>query len=298
MVKQTYTFDPKPLGHGASGEGKHTVKQSSPIGLFDSFARVQLVWRVIHKTTGEVYACKVIKKDDNMNDALSMATEIEIMKRVRHRHVVSLYELYESPKCLWLIIELVNGGDLVGLIANHQHYTEALASRHFKQILEGLHYLHSRGVIHRDIKLDNILLHGDKTNGDIKIADFGLSALVRVGVDGYDLKDSSKRKGFNRLHEQWGTPLFYAPELIDVSILLFHLSLFNSLHFALFYHHCFPEDVARPFLNIIYLFVLYCSSGPWYFAGGNVYCKCGLIVFEFEYDFSWCQKLSAMLLNL
>lgn len=151
-----------------------------------------------------------------MNDMTSMGTEIEIMKRVRHRHVVSMYELFESPSCLWMILELVDGGDLRGLIANHQHYTEALASRHFKQILDGLHYLHSRGVVHRDIKLDNILLLGEKTNGDIKIADFGLSALVRLGHDGYDIHDSTKRKGYNKLTEPWGTPLFYAPELIKV----------------------------------------------------------------------------------
>jgi serine/threonine protein kinase len=44
-----------------------------------------------------------------MNDAVSMATEIEIMKRVRHRHVVSLFELYESPKCIWMVLELVEG---------------------------------------------------------------------------------------------------------------------------------------------------------------------------------------------
>ena len=124
--------------------------------------------------------------------------------------------LYESPKCLWLILELVNGGDLRNLIANHQHYSEALASRHMKQIFEGIHYLHSRGVIHRDIKLDNILLHGDKENGDIKIADFGLSALVKVGLDGYDLSDSVKRKGYNKLKEQWGTLAFSSPELLQV----------------------------------------------------------------------------------
>lgn len=120
-----------------------------------------------------------------MNDALSMATEIEIMKRVRHPSVVSLYELYESPTCLWLILELVNGGDLRGIVASHAKYTEAMASKHMKQILDGLHYLHSRGVVHRDIKLDNILIN---SSGDIKIADFGLSALIATSNTQYDFK--------------------------------------------------------------------------------------------------------------
>ena len=108
-----------------------------------------------------------------------------------------------------------------------------------KQILEGLHYLHSRGVVHRDIKLDNILLHGDKERGDIKIADFGLSALVKVGKDGYDLSDSVKRKGYRKLEELWGTPLFYAPELIDVCALFSLVPLLD------------PFDTKRPQSNFM-----------------------------------------------
>ena len=67
-----------------------------------------VVYRVKHKRTGEVFACKIIFKNDAMNDLQSMTTELEIMKRVRHPHVVSLYELFESPTCIRLIFELVD----------------------------------------------------------------------------------------------------------------------------------------------------------------------------------------------
>lgn len=135
LVKETYDIG-KTLGHGASGK----------------------VYLVIHKGTGMKYACKVVKKNSSMNDAQSMSTEIEIMKRIRHRNVVSMYELYETPKCLWIILELVDGGDLHHYLAHTLHYNEVMASRQFKQVLQGLHYLHSLGVVHRDLKLDNILL--------------------------------------------------------------------------------------------------------------------------------------------
>ena len=88
---------------------------------------------------------KVVKKNSNMNDAQSMSTEIEIMKRIRHRNIVSMYELYETPKCLWIILELVDGGDMHHFLAKTTEYNEVIASRQMKQILSGVHYLHSLG---------------------------------------------------------------------------------------------------------------------------------------------------------
>ena len=192
LVKETYELQ-KVIGHGASGQ----------------------VFLAKHKVNGQMFACKVVNKDGNMNDAQSMSTEIEIMKRVRHKHVVSMYELYESPKCLWIILELVDGGDLHKLLATLDHYTEETAAKHMEQILKGVHYLHSQGVVHRDIKLENILLKGQYPQCDVKIADFGLSALVRVGEFGYHEEESFKRKQFSSLTEMWGTKEMFAPDLID-----------------------------------------------------------------------------------
>lgn len=191
LVKETYEIG-KVLGQGASGQ----------------------VRLVRHKDTKRCYACKVVRKNNSMNDAQSMSTEIEIMKRIRHRHICSMYELYETPKCLWIILELVDGGDIHKYLAHTARYTETMAARHFKQILQGIHYLHSLGVVHRDIKLDNILLAGNGTNNDVKIADFGLSALVRLDEDGYDAEESGKRKKYKRLTDMWGTKEYFAPELI------------------------------------------------------------------------------------
>ena len=191
MVKEKYKFE-KLLGHGASGS-VHLVK---------------------HKKTGQRYACKTIKKDGGMNDADSMGTEIEIMKIVRHRNIVGMTELYESSSQLWLILELVEGGDLNFFISQMDHYSENIISCLFKQILQGVHYLHSQGIVHRDLKLDNVLLSGNVHTGEVKIADFGLSALVKLGANGYDRTESSKRKEYKGLREMWGTASYFAPELI------------------------------------------------------------------------------------
>ena len=83
-----------------------------------------------------------------------------------------------------------------------------------KQIFQGVHYLHSRGVVHRDLKLENILLSMDSSDADIKIADFGLSALCHFG-ENYDPEESTKRKGIKELTQMWGTREYFAPELID-----------------------------------------------------------------------------------
>ncbi len=130
LVREYYTFEEK-LGQGASGS----------------------VYLVRHNQTKVRYACKIIQKNGNMNDAQSMMTEMEIMKRIRHRNIVSMYELFETSKCMWVILELVDGGDLRQYLTSFSHYSEHIASQQMKQILQGIHYLHNHGVIHRDLKL-------------------------------------------------------------------------------------------------------------------------------------------------
>lgn len=192
VVKETYEYGPI-LGRGASG----TVQE------------------VVHRKTRKKFALKIIHKDDEINDMESMMMEIEIMKRVRHRYVISMYELFETANTLWMVMQLYSGGSMHDYLMKVPNYSESLAALHTSQMLEGLHYMHSLGIIHRDLKLDNILMH-DVGEGqmEVKIADFGLSCILPLGEDGYDANHSVKRKKFDKCDDMWGTREYFAPELI------------------------------------------------------------------------------------
>ena len=104
--------------------------------------------------------------------------EVGILLRVRHPSVVKLFETFETGRHILLVMELCAGGDLLNYVRKRRKLTEDIAKALFKQIVEGLGYIHSKRILHRDIKLDNILLDG---KGNVKIADFGVSKLVKKG---------------------------------------------------------------------------------------------------------------------
>lgn len=172
LLKKTYTIL-KQIGKGSSG----------------------VVHLVYHKELNQHFACKVIEKSGPINDVQSMKTEIEIMKLVKHPRVVSLHQLFETPKCMWLILELVESGGLRSKLSSmKRRFPESLSAKITKQMLEGIQYLHNQGIVHRDIKIDNILFEGNVQTGSVKIADFGLSALL-TGEKSFP-EDSFERKKF------------------------------------------------------------------------------------------------------
>ena len=122
--------------------------------------------------------------------------EYAILKQIRHTSIVRLYETFESSKHILFVIELCSGGDLLNYVRKRRRLKENIAKFVFKQILDGLNYCHSKNILHRDIKLDNILLNSE---GEIKIGDFGVSKVVKNG---------------ERMTEQCGTPAYIAPEIL------------------------------------------------------------------------------------
>lgn len=122
--------------------------------------------------------------------------ETNILKNLRHKNIIQVYETFESEQYLLIIMEYISCGDLLSYVRKRSRISENVAKFIFKQIIEGIHFIHSKNIVHRDIKLDNILID---INNTIKICDFGVSKSVRKGEIIYD---------------QCGTPAYIAPEIL------------------------------------------------------------------------------------
>lgn len=122
--------------------------------------------------------------------------EVIILKRIKHKNVVRLFEYFETDKHLLFVIELCAGGDLLNYVRRRRRLKEDVAKCLFKQIIESLAYIHKKNILHRDIKLDNILLDSE---GQVKICDFGVGKIVKKG---------------EKMTEQCGTPAYIAPEIL------------------------------------------------------------------------------------
>jgi len=155
------------------------------------------VIRGIEKSTRDEYAIKCIEK--HQVDTSRLETEITILKLVDHPHIISLKQYFDTPTTLYLVMELVTGGELFDKITQIGCYTEAKASILVGNILRALHYLHELGIAHRDLKPTNLLLKSPDDDTNVKIADFGLSKIV----------------GENAIMQTaCGTPIYVAPEVL------------------------------------------------------------------------------------
>lgn len=128
--------------------------------------------------TGEVVVIKIVDKRKAIGSQRKKAVldELNVLK-VKHPAVIELKDFFVTKDYLVLVMEYCKGGDLFGLVVKLKGIPEQRAKFIFKQILEGIHYLHKLNIIHRDIKLENILLK-EKDTDEVKITDFGMSRIV------------------------------------------------------------------------------------------------------------------------
>lgn len=107
----------------------------------------------VDRSTGVRYAVKIIDRSRCKGKEDMIETEVSILKRVRHEHIVQLYEMYEIDNKIYLVMELVTGGELFDEIVGRGTFNERDAAKIVHQILGAIEYLHVMGIVHRDLKV-------------------------------------------------------------------------------------------------------------------------------------------------
>lgn len=157
------------------------------------------VHRAIHRQSGRTVAVKTIPYHarGNLLSSQTMEMEATILRNLRHPYIVKLLDVYTCSNALYLVMELVPGGDLFDRIDQKGHYSEIDARRVMRRLLAAVHYLHETcGIVHRDLKPENILLSSRASDIDVQLTDFGLA------------KPDGDCKTF------CGTPQYFAPEVL------------------------------------------------------------------------------------
>eukprot|EP00002_Diphylleia_rotans_P025146 TRINITY_DN4978_c0_g2_i2.p1 TRINITY_DN4978_c0_g2~~TRINITY_DN4978_c0_g2_i2.p1 ORF type:complete len:660 (-),score=155.26 TRINITY_DN4978_c0_g2_i2:275-2254(-) len=152
-----------------------------------------------HLLTGEKVAVKILDKEKLIDpqDRERLAREIKIMKMINTPYAVRLYEVIDTSKHMFLVLEYAPGGELFDYIVAHERVKEKEARRFFRQLVSGIDYCHRKNIIHRDLKPENLLLDADL---NIKIVDFGFSNMAIAG---------------QYLRTFCGSPAYAAPEMIS-----------------------------------------------------------------------------------
>ena len=162
-----------------------------------AFGKVNIGLNVL---TGRVVAIKSFNKKDlnkNGENMRKILYETNLMKKLNHPNITKILEMFEDDDYILISMEYINGGNLFSFVKKRRKLSEKTAKFLFRQIILGIKHIHSHKIVHRDIKLENILID---LNNNIKICDFGIGRILT----------SSKQL----LHDKCGTPMYMAPEIL------------------------------------------------------------------------------------
>ena len=193
------------------------------------FGKVKLGW----KKDGSVQvAIKLIRRESlgtNPSRLPKIYREISILRELSHPNIVRLHEMYQTDRYIGIVLEYASGGELFDFILNNRFLKDNAARRLFAQLVSGVGYLHKKGIVHRDLKLENLLLD---RNRNIIITDFGfantfdprdeLSDEIEYNLTNRDyvkrldlerIQSNGSRKG-DLMQTSCGSPCYAAPELV------------------------------------------------------------------------------------
>uniref|UniRef100_A0A493U100 Serine/threonine-protein kinase DCLK2 n=1 Tax=Anas platyrhynchos platyrhynchos TaxID=8840 RepID=A0A493U100_ANAPP len=175
-----------------------TILEKYKVGKVIGDGNFAVVKECIERSTGKEFALKIIDKAKCCGKEHLIENEVSILRQVKHPNIIMLIEEMDTPTELYLVMELVKGGDLFDAITSSTKYTERDGSAMVYNLASALKYLHGLNIVHRDIKPENLLVceYPDGTKS-LKLGDFGLATVVE-----------------GPLYTVCGTPTYVAPEII------------------------------------------------------------------------------------
>uniref|UniRef100_A0A673VQP4 Serine/threonine-protein kinase DCLK2 n=1 Tax=Salmo trutta TaxID=8032 RepID=A0A673VQP4_SALTR len=192
------TDDLSPEVNGNRSVSSSIISDKYKVGKIIGDGNFAVVKDCVERSTGQEFALKIIDKARCCGKEHLIENEVAVLRRVRHPSIIQLIEVDDTPTELYLVMELVKGGDLFDAITCSTKYTERDASAMIFNLAGAIQYLHRMDIVHRDIKPENLLvceyLDGTKS---LKLGDFGLATVVE-----------------GPLYTVCGTPTYVAPEII------------------------------------------------------------------------------------
>ncbi|KAK1800362.1 hypothetical protein P4O66_005605 [Electrophorus voltai] len=188
----------EPVEENAAPTVPASISDRYTVGRMIGDGNFAVVHECVERSTGRAYALKIINKGKCRGKEQMIQNEVAILRRVKHPNIVLLIEEMDTYSELYLVMELVKGGDLFDAITSATRYTERDASGMLYNLANAIKYLHSLNIVHRDIKPENLLVYEHQDGSkSLKLGDFGLATVV----DG-------------PLYTVCGTPTYVAPEII------------------------------------------------------------------------------------
>uniref|UniRef100_A0A6B2LAP7 Protein kinase domain-containing protein n=1 Tax=Arcella intermedia TaxID=1963864 RepID=A0A6B2LAP7_9EUKA len=215
----------------------------------------------IDRESKQKVAIKIVYKEHVSAKPDMLRNEVEILLKIDHPNVIKLIDLFDTEQRLYLVMELVTGGELFDKIVEREQYSEADAKEVMRQLFDAIEYIHSQDVVHRDLKPENLLLEDESTSTRVKLSDFGLSRIfddssmnTACGTPGYVAPEILRAQGYNSSVDMWSAGVImyillcgYPPFYNENDAKLFESIMSAAYHF----HSPFWDNISKEAKDLI-----------------------------------------------